>query len=374
MDELAQRVLEASRHIEAPWSGEKADFELGALQRRLHRRRRVRRVAAIVVTALVLTVALSGAILASRRPFLHSSAIAEGPERAEAPSVVPLRFDDGSTATPLDGQSELVTAEVDGRTIAVRLERGAAQFEVTPRPERTFRVEAGEVVVEVLGTSFTVDRRGERVVVTVQCGRVRVSWPTGEQLVHGGSSGLFPPALATEASTTVEEAGALETSTSDASASGSRPAGWRGLAERGEFDEAYEALNSRGGQVGGDMESLLLAADASRLSGHPGQAARYLRRALDGHPNDPRAGVAAFTLGRVLLNQMGQPRQAAQAFRRARSLAPRGALAEDALAREVEALSRGGAQGAAARRASEYLELYPSGRRAGAVRRHGGLE
>jgi hypothetical protein len=53
--------------------------------------------------------------------------------------------------------------------------------------------------------------------------------------------------------------------------------------------------------------------------------------------SDPRAPLAAFTLGRVLLRELARPREAAAAFAQARALAPRGPFVEDALAREVEA-------------------------------------
>ena len=45
-----------------------------------------------------------------------------------------------------------------------------------------------------------------------------------------------------------------------------------------------------------------------------------------------------------------------------------GPLAEDALAREVEAFSQAGATEQAKARAQDYLRLYPNGRRAETVR------
>ena len=54
-----------------------------------------------------------------------------------------------------------------------------------------------------------------------------------------------------------------------------------------------------------------LAADVMRLTGHPEQAAEVLRRAISAHPGDGRLSVASFTLGRVLLHQLGRPRAAA---------------------------------------------------------------
>jgi len=71
---------------------------------------------------------------------------------------------------------------------------------------------------------------------------------------------------------------------------------------------------------------------------------------------------------------LGRPGDAAAAFARARALAPAGPLAEDALAREAEALVQAGARSDARARAAEYLRLYPRGRRGPALRVLGGPE
>ena len=119
---------------------------------------------------------------------------------------------------------------------------------------------------------------------------------------------------------------------------------------------------------------LLLAADAARMAGHPDQGAVLLRRLLLDCRSDPRAPLAAFTLGRMLLRELGQPREAAAIFAQVRQLAPHGSFAEDALAREVEAWSQAGDQALARVRAREYLRLFPGGRRAAMVKSAGGIE
>ena len=68
------------------------------------------------------------------------------------------------------------------------------------------------------------------------------------------------------------------------------------------------------------------------------------------------------------------PSYSAQAFSTARRLDRARALTQDALAREVESWSRAGESALARERALEYLKLYPNGRRAGAVKRLGGIE
>jgi transmembrane sensor len=63
-----------------------------------------------------------------------------------------------------------------------------------------------------------------------------------------------------------------------------------------------------------------------------------------------------------MLERMGQPLAAADAFKVARELAPAGSLAEDALAREVEAWSKAGRVAEARRGARMYEARYPDGR------------
>jgi transmembrane sensor len=100
----------------------------------------------------------------------------------------------------------------------------------------------------------------------------------------------------------------------------------------------------------------------------------YLRKVVRDHRHSPVAPLAAFTLGRVLLERMGQPSEAADSFALARTLAPYGSLAQDALAREVEALSKAGSAQQAYQRARQYVQSYPQGQRLRAVKLYGGLD
>jgi hypothetical protein len=145
---------------------------------------------------------------------------------------------------------------------------------------------------------------------------------------------------------------------------------WRALAERGRYEEAHAALKKAGPDAVRDQTAdLLLAADTARLGGFPAAALPYLERVVRAHAGDPRAGLASFTLGRVLLDELGRPREAADAFARARAAGS--PLAEDALAREVEATSRAGDTARSRELAHTYQHLYPHGGRAKAVSRFG---
>jgi transmembrane sensor len=94
-----------------------------------------------------------------------------------------------------------------------------------------------------------------------------------------------------------------------------------------------------------------------------------LARVTDKFARDKQAPLAAFTLGRVLLEDLGQPGRAADAFRRAQQLAPKGPLASDALAREADAALRAGQSDRAKQLAQRYLEAYPEGPHAQRLRK-----
>jgi transmembrane sensor len=150
-------------------------------------------------------------------------------------------------------------------------------------------------------------------------------------------------------------------------------ADWRSLARNQDFARAYDALRSGPPDVRDEPQDLLLASDVARLSKHPEEALAPLRKILRDHRKDSRAPVAAFTLGRVLLQDLKRPGEAADAFADARALDPNGTLAEDALAREVESAALTGDAARARTRAEEYVTRYPNGARVGSVKRHGGI-
>jgi transmembrane sensor len=219
--------------------------------------------------------------------------------------------------------------------------------------------------------------------VGVTRGRVRVYGPLGAEDVVAGQIKRFARALAPapgEASRPAVKPVAAPhddaESARPARAKLRRPASdttWRSLSQSGQYDAAFESLR-RGSVVDDEPEALMDAADAARLSGHPQNAVRYLASVVERHARSPVAPLAAFTLGRVYLDQLGQPDKAAASFERARRLSPHGSLAQDALAREVEALSKGGNAQKAHERAQEYLQRYPKGQRLRAVLLYGGLE
>ncbi len=371
-----------------------------------------------------------GVLLVGVGTLVGLRATAPGP--APQPVVVrpqagplPLRLRDGSIATPLDAGSALAVREDSPGRVVLALDRGRARFEVAPRPERPFEVQVGEVTVTVVGTVFAVERVADRIGVSVERGTVRVDWQVGEQVLHAGESGWFPP---------VQIRAPLDESRTEPLAAGSdrMQDTKRGIPEgldpaatphpidqphRGRFRTLSEFRAEQPGQNlpeprGRDFrprlleppaaspapvwqpspaaqvespaqtpvspapsaEDLLGAADTARSAGRRSESVALLRRLLREHRDDARAPLAAFTLGRILLMELAQPGEAALAFAEVRVLAPAGPFAEDALAREAEAWNKAGDAGKAAERAREYLRRYPHGRRAGHLQGLPGLK
>jgi transmembrane sensor len=373
MTKLEREVEIAIRAIDPAWDVKDTEIGLAMLRGRLRRRATARKVTLAFAAATACAGVAWGTIgFRSRSP-------ASEPLHVAAAVSTEVRFSDGSVVTRLEADAQVSVIEAGPERIITSVERGQISAEVTPRPSRVFRVVAGQVVVEALGTAFTVERLDERVGVSVRHGRVRVTWLTGSGELGAGEANWFPPIEEYRAREEPRGVGAAEAPAAEgapasgAPASSPRTPSWKMLALEGRNREAYALLRDHRKNVR-DPDDLLLAADVARLSGHPADAVPYLERLIKESGNHPKAAMAAFALGRVLMTSLGQPEKAALEFAEARARAKGGSLAEDALAREVEAWAQAGARARARERAQEYLRLYPRGQRSRSVKTFGGLE
>jgi transmembrane sensor len=363
--DLEQRLRQGPLRVRTAWSAEQS-ARLPRQVVRLRRRRSLVR-ASFAAGALVCVAAAlfaraslhdtqSANVTASTQlgatPVLAASTPAN-----TAPEAITLH--DGSRAEPIDRESRVAVISDRPGQVKLQLQHGGAHFDVVHDPGRVFEVEAGAVLVRVAGTIFDVTRSadGAQTTVAVERGRVHVTWSGQTTDVVAGESRIFPQAQASKAEGPEPQAHKSETAI-----------GWRDLARRGEYRQAYSALHGARTHVQDVPEDLMLAADVARLSGHPEQAVQHLRAVSDRFPTDPRAPVAAFTLGGVLLHELEQPRAAAAAFHRARTLWSQGPLALDAWASEAEALNAAGDVPGAAQLAARYLAAHPDGRHARSMR------
>jgi len=340
--------------------------------------------AAVVVLVLLLVRGLGG----PGEPAAIRLATGELlPPSIETAPATDLVLDEGSRLTLSQG-TRLTPIVNTGRALSFVMAPGKATFDVTPNGPRTWTVDAGLATVTVLGTRFVVQRDAHRVRVEVERGHVRV----GGLRVPGGSVELLPgqwveiddgaspsPATVPSAEPAPPPKAPAEPAASAASsvpappsvpsvlaAAPSHDAAWHPLAKKGDYGAAYDALGKEGvaretKRATGAPE-LMQVADVARLSGHPGDAVAPLERVLAEHAGDPSAPQAAFTLGKIQLDALGNARAAASAFERAIALGLPGALREDAFFRRVEAYARAG-DGPKARAAREaYEAAFPAGR------------
>ncbi len=369
MNDRVERAAALASRLDPTWDAVRVEASLARLHGKA-RRRRGATAAAAAVAAVAIAVALW--------PQRPAAPLVAAPV-ATAPAPVLLR--DGTRVIP-GAEASLSLLEDTPLRTTFELGAGAAHFEVV-HSNRTFTVVVGPVTVTDLGTVFDVEREPGRVRVAVTNGKVQVAAPAEQLELSAGEAKWFAllpsapsvPATPIAAAEPRAPAAAVAAPAKHPSPprEPARPAAvdWRALANEGRFGEAYAQLSAPGA-VGDQVEDLMLAADAARLSGHPGDATGFLRRVVSAHRSEPQAPLASFTLGKLLL-ESGQAREAAEAFAGTRALAPAGALAEDALAREVEALAKAGDREQARVRATEYLRVYPAGARAESVRTLGGL-
>jgi transmembrane sensor len=339
-----ERTLEAARRAAPALTPSRTQAWRWAVSARLDGRRRSRVPTLVAACAVAAVLAIVGwrargpasDPAASRPSFIAAPARTAAPPRHASDADGPIVLADGSRIVP-DGPTTVIAKAIESDAdILFELAAGGAQFEVARRPSRTFRVHAGPVTVQVIGTRFQVRRQEDLSRISVAEGRVLVSWWGGSRELGPGETGTFPPQPA------------------------AAPAG------------PAPATRRRAPDPGPDV--LFAHADRARKAGKPDVAVAHLRTLIDRFPADPHAPVAAFTIGRLLLESLGQPRQAAASFERARVLADGAPLAEDALAREVEAWASAGELTLAHRRAELYRQLYPNGSRLTAVMRAGGLD
>jgi transmembrane sensor len=302
---------------------------------------------------------------------------------------------DGSIVTLIAG-ARLRVLENDSTAVLALLGAGEARFDVQPGGPRRWTIECGVAAVEVVGTRFAIRRESGRVRVAVEHGTVLVrgdrvpehvqKLTDGETLDvaeasgpaesstaaaprHAGSDVVDASGPTSPLTATRPPSSAAGEGTPEAAASSVR---WRELARRGEYSAAYALLGTSGiGHLSmdGSVSDLLAVADVARLSGHPGEAVGALEHIVASYPDDPRAALAAFTLGRVQLDALGDAADAADAFARAIVLGVPDGLLEDAYARLVEARARAGDRAGARRAAQSYHERFPNGTRGAAIDR-----
>jgi hypothetical protein len=212
----------------------------------------------------------------------------------------------GDSTIEVAPQSTAWVAGDDAHGITVLLEQGRVECEIAPRRGRPpFAVEAGDVVVRVIGTHFVVARNASEVNVQVERGAVQVT--RGDYHVEVRAGETWPPSTLAAASTTVPVA----TSTPPAAAAPSAGPSSPPQSPREAYEKAsrlevsrpdvaiaiYTDLVARGGLWG--MNALFAKGRLQADRGRREEARRALSEYLVRYPSGPNADDARQLLERL---------------------------------------------------------------------------
>lgn len=305
---------------------------------------------------------------------------------ATAADARALDLEDGSRLQ-LAAQTRVEISRRTPLATELRLTRGRVECDVVPSEQRRFSVLANGVEVRVTGTRFSVELNpgDNRVSVEVQRGSVEVRPPDGaglpRRLVAGErwSGGVRPSTSKDPVVDPVEAQsaravapGASATPQREAlAAAGPRPPGDapRSASASAASSQQNEPRPASSLQSKSARE-LLDHANAARRAGNIGEAVSAYELLLARHPGDARAGLAAFELGRLRMDRLGNMPGAVQALRQATTLAKDPGIREDAMARLVRAFDAMGADERCREAQAAYIKSFPAGVHATAVSTH----
>jgi len=258
---------------------------------------------------------------------------------------------DGSSVK-LGSQSEVQVRSRGASSISLQLARGALWCDVTHRAERKFSVVAGDVEVRVIGTQFSVKTTAgpsPRVEVSVARGVVEVVSARRPGIVARVAAGQSWLQDAESAPAKLAPAPAAEAESIEP-------------AKR----DAAQPVPS-GTAAAPSARELFEKAGDSRRAGDAAAAAHGYEELLRLHPTDGRASLAAFELGRLRMDRLGDLTGAIVALERAVAMNIGPSFREDALARLVSVYAAQGKLAACKRARDRYSASYPAGVHAAAV-------
>jgi transmembrane sensor len=287
--------------------------------------------------------------------FESLDADAPGPRRAELSDGSAIEVDPGARV-------EMLASSASQFSLVVR--RGRARFSVTPGGPRRWSIEARGVAVEVVGTILSVESSPRGVSVSVDVGAVIVrsaAFADGVKRLSAGEA-VF---VATETENAARRANESAPIAPERAAPGDlpeAPASTQSTPAPASPARSQQARVPPSGSARAEsVRDLWSRADAARGAGDARAAGKLLERIVAQHPGDARAPLAAFTLGTLLANDLGEPARAAVAFRRALALGLPEALRDSAYLNLASAWRNAGDRAAVRAVASEYAKAHPDG-------------
>jgi len=289
-----------------------------------------------------------------------------------ASEAKPRSFEIAGARIELQPFASVTIAAAEPLEQRVEVTRGSVGFHVVHDPSRRFVVGLGAVEIVDVGTEFMVAREGENgelVRVSVESGDVEVR--VGSQAprpLHAGESLTTPQPVVAPPRPEPSAAPPPESS------SGVRSIEITSPLEKDKPEPDMAPTAAVAAATGRAVEStraksLLAEATAARQAGDPAGEAQALDTLRKRFPHDPRAPIAAFELGILRMDQLGNPRGALETLRAAIVESPGASFREDAEARIVRLLDQlDDAPGCRAAR-DAFVARYPASVHAASVQR-----
>jgi TolA-binding protein len=317
----------------------------------------------LALAAFALTAVLAAGVVAVflRAPrALPAGALLESPQAAP----VAVQLEDGSRVE-LSPKSQLRLLENRAQGVELELRTGSARFAVTHDRARRFAIQAGPAEVRVIGTRFALSRTARagvtRVRLDVTEGVVEVrrhDLPGAEpQRIRAGES--WSAQIPDGVPLAPNPNPSAELPPDDEPAAEAEP-------ELIEPERAPPPARTAGArrtapQPEESASELFQRANLARRAGQMREAAEGYAALLAHHPDDPRAGLSAFELGRIRMDALEDAAGAITALEQSLRGSASASFHEDALARIVVASDALGRSEACRAARARYLERYPNG-------------
>ena len=390
----AEKMLEMEFISSAPLqsrSGRKWGYAAGAV---------AAMAAAVVAYVLLSPGELTATLRGSERQILTGSWISSANSSGMA-----LDFSDGSEIS-MAQNTEIRVQDLKTEGAHVALERGNINVSVVHESETLWDFDAGPFKVRVTGTRFSVDWLPEEKVFVLDMaeGSVAVNGPMledgkklakddrlqvsltdrvveirkkdrVERIVAKSAAAaetdfsseyalLENKAAPTEALSDVSDRPSVQMPSRSHRGHRNHSASWLSLARKGRYADAIAEVNQLGVSkvmASGSSRDLMLLGDAARFSNNVNLASDVYKTVRKRFPKTAEAQRAAFTLGRIFLEQKESPKQAAKWFEVCYKDNRQGTMAREAAGRLIEALDRSGDRARAKTAAEEYHKRYPNG-------------
>jgi hypothetical protein len=333
------RTHRPADHVTPELSAERIDRMWRAIETP-PRRAKGPRVALAAVAAVVVVVSGLRLYRGHHGPIGGAPLLARG-DVIDAASGSSLTLPDGSSIF-VSASTKLSVADASSTRVRLELERGAVTCDVTHVEGRSFEVAAGDIVVRVRGTRFTVSRpdgylprHAGSVQVRVERGRVEVArGDDGDQRVMAS----LGPGQSWSQEEVAPEPPALDPADAPAPGAGAPTVHAARLTAPGHRGGRVPSAGLD--RVAESSADLLRRANEARMAAKPDEAARLYNQLREEYPEDARAGLASFELARIRLDDLSDPAGALEALRFAEAHGHGGFMAEDAQALEIDALDR----------------------------------